>query len=373
MVSKSGSVKQTRFDVEAYSNVQHLVSEVSALLRDDVDCLDALQALFPGGSITGCPKTVTCASIDEIEKSSRGFWTGSIGWFDLKKQQSCWNILIRTMEAHLLNNKWKAEVMAGGGIVIGSNPELEVAEAKWKAEALRSACGWLPEHRTKLSVGELQIHPQKVRNQELLGQSNANSTVLFIDNLDSFSWNIIHLFEQLGSEVHRIDGRTSTIAELNESLKELTPTHIVIGPGPGRPEVSPVSMEIARNALRGDLPPVLGICLGHQAIGLAAGMDLIRSPSGAVHGESREIHHLENGLFNGLKTPVMMTRYNSLILSGNVDSEIEITGWDKSGTLPMSLHSKQYPVFGIQSHPESIGSNGGEVFIGNFLAVQAHP
>jgi len=373
IVSIAGSVQQTRFDVETYANVQHLVSEVSGQLREDVDCFDSLQALFPGGSITGCPKTVTCASIDEIEKSPRGFWTGSIGWFDVKEKKSCWNILIRTMEAHFKDGKWKAEVMAGGGLVIGSVPELEVAEAKWKAEALRRACGWLPEHRAKLSSGELCIHPQEVNKQLIEDVRDDSQTVLFIDNLDSFSWNIIHLIEQLGCRVIHFDGRSSNVAQFDHCLNENSPTHIVIGPGPGRPEISPVSMEIAQRALQGKLPPVLGICLGHQAIGLAAGLDLIRSPLGAVHGESRNIHHQGNGLFQGLKSPVKITRYNSLVLDGEPAPRIIIDGRDDSGTLPMSLYSSEFPVFGIQSHPESIGSEFGAEIMCRFLSTQAHP
>ena len=128
-------------------------------------------------------------------------------------------------------------------------------------------------------------------------------------------------------------------------------------------------MEIAQRALRGEMPPVLGICLGHQAIGLAGGMELIRSPMGAVHGECRKIHHLGNGLFQGMKSPVKMTRYNSLVLYGKTTSKIVIDGRDDSGTLPMSLHSSEFPVFGIQSHPESIGSEKGAEIISRFLST----
>ena len=95
-----GGVQVERFDVEAYANVQHLVSQVAGDLDEGVTSLDALQAVFPGGSITGCPRTVVCATIDELEKRPRSFWTGSIGWFDSHSGASAWNILFRTLIAH---------------------------------------------------------------------------------------------------------------------------------------------------------------------------------------------------------------------------------------------------------------------------------
>ena len=134
IVSKPGSVHQSRFDVEAYSNVQHLVSQIRGVLEDDKDGIDALQALFPGGSITGCPKTVVCAAIDELEQRPRSFWTGSMGWIDLHSGDSTWNIMIRTLEARYTPEGWQGTVVAGGGITIESNPESEVAEAVGKLQ-----------------------------------------------------------------------------------------------------------------------------------------------------------------------------------------------------------------------------------------------
>ena len=114
-----------------------MVSEVQGRLRPGLDGWDALQALFPGGSITGCPKTVTVASIDELEGEPRRAWTGSLGHHDPRTGVSAWNILIRTLEAERDDaGEWRARVKAGGGLVIESDPEREVAEAKWKARGL---------------------------------------------------------------------------------------------------------------------------------------------------------------------------------------------------------------------------------------------
>ena len=112
IVSKPGSVFQSRFDVEAYANVQHLVSQIKGTLNEDKDGVDALQALFPGGSITGCPKTVVCAAIDELEKRPRSFWTGSMGWIDVHSGNSTWNIMIRTLEARYTTDGWQGTVVA---------------------------------------------------------------------------------------------------------------------------------------------------------------------------------------------------------------------------------------------------------------------
>ncbi len=368
MVCQVGSVKQSRFDVEAYANVQHLVSQISGTLSEDKDGLDALQAVFPGGSITGCPKTVVCAAIDEIEAESRSFWTGSAGWIDVHSGDCTWNILIRTLEAHCENGSWHGMVMAGGGITIESEPKAEVAEAIWKAAALRRACGWLERGGVKIPSGELMIHRQEIEHKTLpptnVGKIThwpcENPDVVFIDNLDSFSYNIIHLIANLGRDVVVVDGRCSPSHFADEIMEA---HHIVIGPGPGRPEISPLSMEIAKRALSGS-HRVLGICLGHQALGLADGMELIECPLGPVHGVPETIKFDCSGLFSSQGERVM-TRYNSLILSGEpIRFEVNIT--DATGSLIMGLTDGKN-VHGLQFHPESIGSVDGCELIADFL------
>ena len=129
-VCKPGTIKISKFDVEAYANVQHLVSHICGQLADNKSGIEALNALFPGGSITGCPRTVVCSVIDKIEQHKRSFWTGSAGWIDLHEGKCSWNILIRTIEATRSSDIWNAIIGAGGGITIKSNPELEVHESE---------------------------------------------------------------------------------------------------------------------------------------------------------------------------------------------------------------------------------------------------
>ena len=353
IVSKPGSVYQSRFDVEAYANVQHLVSQVRGTLDDDKDGVDALQALFPGGSITGCPKTVVCAAIDELEQRPRSFWTGSMGWIDLHSGDSTWNIMIRTLEARYTPVGWKGNVVAGGGITIESNPESEVAEAVWKAAALRRACGWLSHETRPMTKGELGIYPLYLEQKKFEIKEKFNLRIAFIDNLDSFSYNIIHALQMFGCEVDVIDGR-GEIVDFNHDA-------VVIGPGPGRPEISPVTMHAADLEI-----PVLGICLGHQAIGLSRGMELIESPFGPVHGVPSTVISNGSGLME--EGRYKMTRYNSLVLVGT--GELEVTASDETGTLPMEIRDGN--TYGIQFHPESIGSEKGMLVLAEFLRRVAH-
>ena len=353
IVAKSGSVHQSRFDVEAYANVQHLVSQVKGILDDDKDGIDALQALFPGGSITGCPKTVVCAAIDELEKKPRSFWTGSMGWIDVHTGDSTWNIMIRTLEARFSPDGWQGTVIAGGGITIESNPEAEVAESVWKAAALRRACGWLNPETKPIPKGDLGIYPLYVEQQPYQPEELFDLNIAFIDNLDSFSHNIIHALQTLGCNVETFDGR-GEIVDFNHDA-------VVIGPGPGRPEISPLSMHAASLDT-----PVLGICLGHQAIGLTRGMELIESPLGPVHGVPSTIVADGNGLLS--KGKHVMTRYNSLVLRG--DGDISVTANDDTGTLPMEIRDGN--TYGLQFHPESIGSSGGMEVLSEFLRRVAH-
>ena len=394
LVSKAGSVEQSHYQVEAYAQVQHLVSEVRGEIREEADVWSALQAMFPGGSITGCPKTVTCAAIDLLERKPRSFWSGSIGHIDARCGRSAWNILIRTLEAREDQNGWQAVVQAGGGLVIGSNPKAEVEEAKWKAAALRRAAGWLaPDSHSELPSGEIAIFPQPLRKQPLMMTSGIGTVsrwplssgdkvtgkgrarILFIDNLDSFAWNIIHACAGLGAHVIHVCGLSTAIEELDNIIRATAATHIIIGPGPGRPSNSKLSERVAELALAGNLLdcdaikiPVLGICLGHQAIGIAAGLELVESPLGAVHGVAVEIHHDGSGIFSSLPNPVAMVRYNSLVIQPG-ESELEITAWDDSGTLPMAFSHPLHPLQSLQFHPESCGSELGSKLLSAFIST----
>lgn len=376
-IAKPNQVWVERFDVETYAEVQHLVSRIKGRLKDDVDVFDAIENVFPGGSITGCPRTVVCAAIDELEKKPRSFWTGSMGWFDPSTGDSSWNILIRTAELHRKAESWHSRVTAGGGITIESNPKSEVAEAKWKANALLRSCGWLDDSPGPDAVKKLAIHPLPLENEQnthhvssmIHTESFRKDAVLLIDNLDSFTFNIAHSVCGLGHHVNIVSGRGEIQYSAQELLSDLQPSHIILGPGPGWPKDSPLTMEFAELSLDGETPPLLGICLGHQAIGVAAGLDLAPSPIGPVHGVPVKCLHNQQGLFEQLNE-VLMTRYNSLThLTSDVnnDSDLLIDATDDTKSLILGFHAKDVPVFGVQFHPESIGSQSGVHIISKFL------
>jgi anthranilate synthase/aminodeoxychorismate synthase-like glutamine amidotransferase len=381
-IAKPNQIWIERFDVETYAEVQHLVTRVQGPLKDGLDAFDAFQAVFPGGSITGCPRTVVCAAIDELEKQPRSFWTGSLGWFETKTNISSWNIMIRTAELRKDQSGWNARVTAGGGITIESNPKSEVAEAKWKANALLRSCGWMDDDRLSIPRGDLSVHSLPIEGDlkstpvlnAIFTEEFKQNSVLLIDNLDSFTFNIAHMICGLGYDVNILNGRSSSTPSAKEIMQELNPSHIILGPGPGWPQDSPLTMEFATMALAGELPPTLGICLGHQAIGIAAGWPLIHSPSGPVHGTPVECRHNGEGLFSNL-SEINMTRYNSLTLlssDNRDDSSVIIDATDATKSLVLAIRSKTHPVFGVQFHPESVGSQSGTLILDAFLNYQAH-
>jgi len=388
-VCEPGTVHWSECRVEGLANVQHLVSGVEGKLIPKASAGKSLSALFPGGSITGCPKVVTMAAIDQLESSPRSAWTGSIGHLNQSAGQADWNILIRTMEARSGLDSWYATVQAGGGVVIDSNPAAEVEEARWKAAAVTEATwgfrtGFSSEELPEREVGILplpkvegalgKITPGLPKQAEL----EIDAHVLLVDNLDSFTNNIADSLHRLGARVTIVEGRPAdeidTVNQVDTWLTTHRPTHIVIGPGPSRPEVSPLSMEIAYRALQNrlsisDTPiPLLGWCLGHQAIGLAAGWNLMESPLGAVHGVPSKITHDGSGLFQNASENVVMMRYNSLVLEATND-EIRANSWDESGSLIMGISHPHLPIDGVQFHPESVGSPDGLAVLTTFLNI----
>ena len=381
-----GSVQIERFDIEAYTNVQHLVSHLKGNLLPNENGLTALNSIFPGGSITGCPRTMVCAVIDEIEQNPRSFWTGSAGWVDVHSGDSSWNILIRTLQAGNKEGKWLGKRGSGGGITIRSTAELEVQETYWKADALRSACGWNKQNKNSQSKGELSIYPLeieqcntdagdgKVNTFEQWKNSTEECGVLLIDNLDSFTLNIAHSIAGIGHNVTILTGRGELAEELSDPtalcdiLEILNPSHIIIGPGPGTPSDSLLSKAISTHALAQQIDcSVLGICLGHQSIAEMVNGTVVKSPNGAVHGTPIFCNHDGKGIFEGLSSPQNFTRYNSLTV--NIDEEnspLSISARDENGEI-MALRHDSLPIFSVQFHPESIGSPNGKKLLENFL------
>ena len=389
-VCEVGTVNVSRFDVESYANVHHLVSHITGVLSKNYTSSDALSAIFPGGSITGCPRTMVCAAIDNLEPTNRSFWTGSVGWFDPHSNDCSWNILIRTLEAKKIGKTWSGVVGAGGGITIRSEPEMEVSEAVWKSQAIRKACGWLkPDFNLtntgKLEVTELPIEAtfqfescgtvRFIRNLE--DEVLTNNSVVIIDNLDSFTLNIAHVVAGLGHDVCIVNGRDAKSKNyaqsgiFNEILEKSPPSHLILGPGPGVPQDSELTMALAELAVNGGIEiPLLGICLGHQAIGLADGYGLIRDPNGAVHGTPVKCENDGSGLFQTSSKVDHYVRYNSLLINGGSSELFIANAFDEYGSI-MGLRHKSQPIHTVQFHPESIGSPSGIEIIKSFLALSS--
>ena len=185
--------------------------------------------------------------------------------------------------------------------------------------------------------------------------------VLVIDNYDSFVYNLVQYLGELGADpqVHRHDAVTV------DEVEALEPDAVLISPGPGRPEDAGVSTAVIRWAA--GRVPVLGVCLGHQAIGAAWGGMVVRAPE-VMHGKTSRIHHEGTGVFAGLPDPLEATRYHSLIVDReSVPDELEITATSEDG-LVMGLRHRNLDVEGVQFHPESILTASGHDLLANFLA-----
>jgi anthranilate synthase component II len=189
--------------------------------------------------------------------------------------------------------------------------------------------------------------------------------VVVIDNYDSFVYNLVQYLGELGAEpiVHRHDALSI------DALRALEPDAVLVSPGPGRPEDAGVSNEAIR-AFGEHGTPVLGVCLGHQCIGQVYGGDIVRAPR-VMHGKTSEITHDGAGVFAGVPSPFTATRYHSLVVErDSVPDELEITAQSEDG-LVMGLRHREFPIEGVQFHPESILTDSGHDLLGNFLARTA--
>ena len=186
---------------------------------------------------------------------------------------------------------------------------------------------------------------------------------LLIDNYDSFTYNLWHFLGELGAEVlvKRNDALT-----VEEALA-LRPEGIVISPGPSDPDHAGICLELVRRS--GNLP-VLGVCLGLQAVGQAMGGKIVRAPE-PIHGKLSAIHHDGTGVFAGLANPFPATRYHSLVVErASLPQSVRVTAWTDDG-LVMGLAHRERPLHGVQFHPESIASVGGHSLLKNFLSLAA--
>ncbi len=185
--------------------------------------------------------------------------------------------------------------------------------------------------------------------------------LLMIDNYDSFTYNLYQYLGELGAEVRVV--RNDAISA--EELAAEPPAGLIISPGPGNPDEAGVSLAALR-VLAGRCP-ILGVCLGHQCIGQAWGGHIVRAPE-IRHGKTSPIYHRDIGVFAGLATPFDATRYHSLVIDrATCPPDLEITAWTEDGLI-MGVRHRQYPIEGVQFHPESILTDGGHALLANFLA-----
>ncbi len=190
------------------------------------------------------------------------------------------------------------------------------------------------------------------------------SHVLVIDNYDSFTYNLVQAFLTAGAEVSVAYNDDIDTARADE----IAPTHLVISPGPGRPEDAGVSIDMIRH-FAGRVP-VLGVCLGHQAIGVAFGGE-VGSAQSLMHGKSSDVYHDRRTLFSGLPNPLTCGRYHSLAVSEvALPSELAISAYTSDGEI-MGIRHATLPVEGVQFHPESVLTPMGPRLVANFLAMRA--
>ncbi|WOD11853.1 aminodeoxychorismate/anthranilate synthase component II [Pseudomonas sp. NyZ704] len=192
--------------------------------------------------------------------------------------------------------------------------------------------------------------------------------LLMIDNYDSFTYNVVQYLGELGAEVKVIRNDELSVAE----IEALQPERIVISPGPCTPNEAGVSVAVLRH-FAGKLP-ILGICLGHQAIGQAFGGEVIRARQ-VMHGKTSPVFHEHQGVFAGLDNPLTVTRYHSLVVRREPMPDcLEITGWTQleDGSIDeiMGVRHREYMIEGVQFHPESILTDQGHELLDNFLKQQ---
>ncbi len=345
-VCRFGSVRVSQqMVVERYSHVMHIVSQVDGELRPEYDAFDLLQATFPAGTVSGAPKVRAMQVINELEGQARGVYAGVVGYFSYSGElDSC--IAIRT----LVMRGDQVEVQAGAGIVADSQPQREHQECLNKANALFKAV----ELAEKSSASAARLNPA--------AQKKEMPRVVLIDNYDSFTYNLAQYLGELGAEVLIFRNDAISPAE----IVALQPTHLVVSPGPGSPQEAGVSNEVIQKL--GKTIPTLGVCLGHQCIGYTFGGKVTHAPS-LMHGKTSLIYHQGDGLFAGVPSPFEATRYHSLIVSEPLPAELEVTARTEDGVI-MALRHKQYPIYGVQFHPESILTPHGKQILANFLEIK---
>ena len=190
--------------------------------------------------------------------------------------------------------------------------------------------------------------------------------ILILDNYDSFTWNLVQLMGELGAEIRVLRNDEASV----DDIRALAPEKILISPGPCTPREAGVSVDLIR-AL-GPSTPLLGVCLGHQAIGEAFGGKTVKAGR-IMHGKTASVHHTGEGIFRGLPEPLTAARYHSLVTDpAFLPDELEVVAWsdpEEFGVEIQGIRHSAYPLWGVQFHPESLFSEGGFTLLQNFLGL----
>ena len=188
--------------------------------------------------------------------------------------------------------------------------------------------------------------------------------VFVLDNYDSFTYNLVQYLGELGA---RPMVRRNNQVTLDE-IARMAPSHIVISPGPGRPEDAGVTVDLIRRF--GPTTPLLGVCLGHQAIGMAYGGSVVRAPA-PLHGKTSAVEHDGGGVFAGLNSPFQAGRYHSLVVADQgLPPSLEVSARTRPDGIIMGLRHREFPVHGVQFHPESVLTDEGRQLLRNFLNLR---
>ena len=402
-VCRDASVRATQLcGLESFRGVHHLVSTVTGEMAAGYDAVDLLRATFPCGSITGAPRVRAMEIIHQLEPVRRGPYSGSIGWWGLDGAMDA-SVAIRTV----VLARRGASVHAGGGIVADSEPAAEYDETLVKAAALIAAVqglavpegtdavealsSWLEdEGNGRAFVGADVVtasavpddpaspgRPDGAGGRSTPSQSaprtraawrrrgaSGPGSVLLIDNYDSFVDSLARYVGELGWPRDVVRNDAITVDE----IRRLAPSHIILSPGPDGPAEAGICVELVRR-LAGRIP-ILGVCLGHQAIALSLGGAVVRARR-PVHGRTSDIEHDGRGLFEGLPHPLRVTRYHSLVAAPDaLPPELEVSARTEGGTI-MALRHRRWPLVGLQFHPEAVQTVAGHRMLANLLGEPA--
>ncbi|MDN5865428.1 MAG: chorismate-binding protein [Gammaproteobacteria bacterium] len=358
-VSRAGTVRVANLaGVERYRHVMHLVSEVESRAAGDLDLAALIRAVFPGGTVSGAPKRRALQRIGEFERGPRGAYTGALGYVGLGGAVQ-FNLMIRTLTAtptHLVAH-------AGCGIVEGSQSALEARELAAKARAqAEAALGRATPAASSDRCGEVEAGPCW-KPGRAVGMATSVQ-VLIVDFEDSFVYNLAEYCRRLGAAVRVVSAHASA----DEAWRE-KPTHLILSPGPGRPDDFPTWRRHVEQADQQGIP-VLGVCLGHQALAEAAGATLICHTE-TVHGQGSPLVRLpaadSDPLFGAWKGR-RVGRYHSLVVveSDSGSSRMEPLATLEDGTL-MAVRYRNRPHWGLQFHPESLLTDRGLDLVAAFL------